>query len=133
MKKWYEKYIGIPFECNKADMISCDCIGVLFLVTRNELKIDEPRLDCLDWTARKKSDYLRVYKEYLTEIPREEIKEFDIFIQKQKGVYHVGVVIDKTKILQATLHRGINVAPVEQILNVPTNFYRINYDKCNRI
>lgn len=124
---WYTKYLSIPFECNKFDMHSCDCGGLVLLVLSQEKIIDLPRLDtCVKFTAKEKHTAISEYSKYLTEVERENIQAFDVFLQMiDESVFHVGIVIDKNKILQTTIDKGVTITPLNNILMTETTFYRV--------
>jgi len=124
---WYEKYLSVPFECNKFDMTSCDCGGLVLLVLSQEGIIDLPRLDtCVKFTAKEKHAAFTKYYRYFKQVERKDIQPFDVFLQIiDESVFHVGIVVDKEKILQATMDKGVRLEKLNTVLIHETSFYRI--------
>lgn len=123
MKKWYDKYINVPYENFGRLMTGADCWGLVVLVYEQELGIQLPT-------------YAEISAESLIEIHRKlsvdkdsEIwetvtegnqKPFDVCVMtapNSKRVCHVGIVIDEKHILH--IEKGVDSAIV------PVNHFTI--------
>lgn len=124
---WYEKYLSIPFECNCFDSISCDCGGLILLILRQEKIADLPRFDsCVKFTAKEKHTAITQYYKYFKRVERKDIQPFDVFLQIiDASVFHAGIIVDKEKILQSTMDKGVRLEKLRTILMHETSFYRV--------
>lgn len=123
---WHEKYLSIPFECNKFDFTSCDCGGLVLLVLEQERGIILPRIDsCVKFTAKQKHEAICAYNKYIVSIDKKDIEPFDVFTQiSADHVYHCGIFIDRDRILHSTIDRGVRIEP-SKLLMSNAKYYRV--------
>lgn len=113
MKAWYDKYIGIPYANRGREMHGADCWGLAILVYRNELGLELP-----SYGEISAENLAQIYKTMVVDKDDQELWQeinlgdqlpFDICVMRGEAtrrVCHVGIVIDKKKILH--VEKGID-------------------------
>lgn len=113
-----EKYIGIPFRDGGRDWTGCDCFGLVRLVLIHEYGKE---VSALDWLSGKTlEDQKNAIENGRELIPNEPIiddyQPGDIALIRIGGVpCHVGVFIDKNRIMQIDKKSGVYIQNIEYV------------------
>ena len=114
----YDKFIGIPFEDNKADYDSADCFGIIRLFYKEVIGIE-----IFKHTGN--SDNLRkVIMEYLKEAEtnwtlEDTPKKFDVIAMAHdprhpKIIQHFGIMVSDTEMLHTLKGLGSHIVNITE-------------------
>ncbi len=129
------KYLGIPFQFNRASFDSCDCAGLVLLFLKHEFNIDLG-LDISDIkTERAKHTVFEQYITFLlndnrlirTSLPLKK-NCVCLFFNKQNDIYtHCGVVVGG-RALHAIEGRATALTPLVHVMDKEIELYEIIHD-----
>lgn len=126
MKKWYDKYVGIPFADFKNDLTTgIDCVNLTITIFKNERNInintDTSELCPLierGWYNKLSEDimlqFFEKYKDYFEEIDKSQLKIFDIIlfsIGSTNITNHCAMYVDNNKILHTMENKKSWISP----------------------
>ena len=107
---WWEKYIGIPFVNRGRSAAGVDCGGLCMMVYRQELNkaIAEFDQHYIAWRIREAGQGIAYVRERsFTRVGAPE--PFAVAIFSRAGPYHVGICIDRERLLHAKNHEHVKV------------------------
>ncbi len=119
---WWKKYLSIPFQFGKMSFTSCDCGGLVLLVFKEELKKDIPLLFTAG--AKDKHKEFNKYINFFEEIKKEDVQEYDVFVQYGDN-WHIGLVVNKNLVLESTIDRGVLLRNIKVLNLEHTKYYRL--------
>ena len=127
---WADSYIGIPFGKNGSTRESCDCWRLVVMVYKERLNVDLPDfagifVDGSLASLKKVTKHIRETKKTWQKVDKPS--PFDVILLRTGSmVYHVGVVVDRKRMLH--IDEGINSTIEEftgiQWRNKVEGFYR---------
>jgi len=132
---WFDNYIGIPFLADGNDQKGCDCWGLAVLIYKEQLNIDLPVFAGM-FVDGSLASLIRVTK-HIRKIKKTWLKvnepaSYDIILLRTGNmIYHVGLVIDKKRMLHVM--EGIN-STIEEFTGIQwkqkvEGFYRWKIEK----
>lgn len=95
------KFLGIPYKKRGRDYKGADCYGLVYLFYKDYLDIELPLFDLPYMSLKQQSNCIEECKGQFLQVTTP--KKYDIILIK-RGNYrlHVGIYIDKHKILHIT-------------------------------
>lgn len=112
---WSAKYIGIPFEWNRADFEAVSCWGLIVLVFKSEFGIDLPSHDEFGALVEKgKEVNPNKYLGEMKKIGLGETREGDVvhlwgILNGKRVPLHIGIILDGNQVLHCQQNTGVVV------------------------
>lgn len=123
-----KQYIGVPFENGEPTLYGANCITLIELFYKNELKIEIPKLRIDSSNTR------RIFMEYMRQISENwetviEPKEYDVVamahdLNHPKMIQHFGIYLGNGKMLHTLENVGSHIGNIEEYKAVIKGYYR---------
>ncbi len=130
------KYLGIPFEFNRATFESCDCAGLVLLFLKHELNIDintdisDIKTERAKHVAIEQHINSLLYNNLIKkQLAPETYSHVCLFFNKQNGLYtHCGLIIGD-RALHAIEGRATALTPMVHVMDKEIEIYEIKHAK----
>lgn len=131
----YIKYLSIPYKHLGSDFTGVDCLGLVRLFYKTELKIELPSIEYSeDWYNTNPEFMLESYSKFGF-VKTDKVKDNCVVILKENGMYkHLGIVVKAPYILLHTNKSG-TICEYKPSLALPSTYileYRGTNDNQNR-
>ena len=123
----YTDFIGIPFKHKGRTFEGFDCWGLILYVLRHMGKqVDDPMPDYPEnWKDTKEHNYfLEHYHKQWIKIDKPEVLDAVMFGKDEKFPTHIGIIVDKNKVLHVVENHGTIISKLSNIKKLVYGYYR---------